>query len=102
MRLKQGVKINCIKPQMVIALNIIEKVWESLGIELVVTSVCDSVHSKNSLHYVGFAADIRIRDFKTKEKLNLAIKNIKRNIGKQFDVILESDHIHIEYQPKGQ
>ena len=73
------------------------KIWNGTDYEVTVTSGKDGIHSKNSLHYVGRAIDIRTRDMKlpayTARKLKIAL-------GNNFDVILESDHIHIEFDPK--
>jgi len=30
----------------------------------------------------------------------ISIKDIKKELGKNFDVIKESNHIHVEYDPK--
>jgi len=74
-------------------------VYNMYGQELVITSVCDGKHSYTSLHYTGCAFDCRIRYFTTDEQLNVAL-DIQNRLGKDFDVIAETDHIHIEYQPR--
>jgi len=70
-----------------------------LGTEAVVTSAKDGVHGDNSLHYVGNAMDFRTRDMKpTMRKLMRDI--IATKLGNDFDVVLESDHLHVEYDPE--
>lgn len=68
------------------------------GKEIVVTSLLDGVHSKNSLHYSGNAFDIRVWIYTEKQKKTLFYK-LKRELGINFDVVDEQDHLHIEYDP---
>jgi|SRR3990167_181501 len=71
--------------------------------EPVITSASDSIHKKGSLHY-GIKGDSRCRaiDLRTKNLSNTeeVVKELKRRLGPDFDVVLEIDHLHIEYQPK--
>jgi len=54
---------------------------------------------RNSLHYKGLAIDLRTRDLKSgvAEKL---IRLLKEKLGRSYDIVLEPDHIHLEYDPK--
>lgn len=73
-----------------------------------VTSGNDRRHSWGSRHYSDLAADIRIRDpasgvyFWTKKQTKKVVKEIRKELGNEFDVVLEWDkyHIHIEWHPK--
>jgi hypothetical protein len=67
---------------------------------MVVTSVNDGSHSYSSLHYSGCAADLRIRNLPEHTMPEDVANEIKERLGKDFDVIVEKDHIHMEYQPK--
>ena len=67
--------------------------------EIVVTSLLDGVHSKNSLHYVGNAFDMRIWIY-TQKQIAEIDKRLKKELGKDYDVVLEKDHFHVEYDPK--
>jgi hypothetical protein len=69
--------------------------------ELVITSVTDGKHSPNSLHYVGYAFDMRTRDLSQVDKKNLAV-DLREALGQEFDVVVEKTHIHVEFQPKGE
>lgn len=53
-------------------------------------------HMKNSKHYKGEAIDIRTIDMRNKMIVYRRLKEIL----KDYDVILEKTHIHIEYEPK--
>jgi len=61
-----------------------------------VTSLAESRHGKGSRHYSGLAVDLRIWDLKSPA---VACKEIAGRLGLEFDVVLEKDHIHIEYDP---
>ena len=96
MLIKAGVDISRLRPEIRKKLNEIASVaWEVESKELIITSTYEGNHSESSLHYADLAVDIR-RHFKGQE---LKLK-IKRKLGKDYDVVSESDHIHIEYDPK--
>jgi len=100
MKLKKGVKLAGIQPEIVAIFLPIEHIAHEFGIELIITSVNDSNHSENSLHYTGYAIDIRIRELYS-YNIRIDFRNaIAEEIGNEFDVVLESDHIHIEFDPK--
>lgn len=99
MQLKPGVNLAGIQPQMTIALQVADEVYTAHGHVLTVTSANDSQHMVGSLHYSGFAVDLRTKDLPAAEIPEIA-QEIRSRLGAQFDVILESDHIHVEYDPK--
>ena len=66
MKLKHSVKLNGIKPEIIIAMIIADGVYQAYDSELVITSVCDGKHGKGSLHYPGLAFDCRIRNLDPK------------------------------------
>ena len=96
MNYKNGVKVNGIKPEMTLAIMMVNTVIPGATI----TSVIDGKHSRTSLHYVGYAIDVRTRDIKPKMQTEY-VRQLKEALTDEYDVILESDHIHIEFQPKG-
>lgn len=99
MRFKEGADITGLHPEMIIALNVANEVYTDHGEELVVTSVVEGKHSYASLHYFGCAVDLRTRYFEPSERGKVR-DQIKKKLPDAFDVILEANHIHIEYQPK--
>lgn len=104
-KIKQNnVDIAGLRPEMVIAWTIACFVFESFSVACRLTCGTDSVHGNGSKHYIGLAIDIGIKDeagvIFPAELCNNLWKQIKENLGSQFDVILESDHIHIEFDPK--
>ena len=94
MLLKLGVDISRLERDMRRALNIIDAInKESEGGEAVITSTYEGDHSSSSLHYANLAIDIRLGMNKIQ-----TVKMLRRGLGRKFDVVLEKDHIHIEYE----
>lgn len=101
MRLKgDTVKIQGIRPELLFAMFVVDQEFRDIAQEeLVITSVVDGIHSRTSLHYSGAAFDCRIWNIAT-HKVNRLVPRIAEKLGIDFDVVLESNHIHIEFQPK--
>ena len=99
--LKAGVIVTGVRPEIVLALFVASYIYAKYGKPLWVTSLLDGKHSETSLHYAGQAADLRTRYFDrpTQEAI---VAELKEALGKNYDVILESNHIHMEYQPRYQ
>jgi hypothetical protein len=99
-KLKAGVSIMGLKPEMTVALQVVQGVYERLGVsEVVVTSGTEGKHSPKSRHYLGYALDLRTRNVPRAMRDDLA-EGCKRALGSDFFVLLESDHLHIGYQPR--
>ena len=99
MKLKNTVRLKDLKTQLVVAMMVVDRIYEDDGQELVVTSVNDSVHGTGSLHYSGNAFDARTNIFSEIEK-DRVFKEIKEQLDADFDIVNEADHYHIEYDPK--
>ena len=101
MKLKKGVNSAGIRPELLLALVVADGVWQQVGQELVVTSLNDSRHSRTSLHYAGCAADLRTHYFTDAQATEVAAA-LRESLGDSpdYDIVFESDHIHIEWQPK--
>lgn len=99
MRLKPGVSLKGVQPEMVVGLLISETIFAAHGIELVVTSVTDGVHGVNSLHKKGLAADYRSKTL-PKEWIPKVAEALRDALTNEFDVVVEVDHFHIEYDPE--
>lgn len=110
MRLKHGVSLKDLAPQMALAAIVVRDVYAMLDPDATctVTSVNDSKHSESSLHYKGCALDFRTHDFRgDKQQL---LHELREALGPEFDVLLEgegtpNEHIHaeldVDYYPKG-
>jgi hypothetical protein len=63
---------------------------------VVVTHTFDGQHKEGSLHFKNRAVDI----LPPGRENALLLKQAKQNMGKDYDVIDEGDHWHMEYDPK--
>jgi len=97
--LKAGVRITGMRPEILLAAVAAMEVYKAAGHDLTITACVDGRHTTGSLHYAGAAIDIRTRDLPPADVPKL-MAQIKECVGGDFDVLLETDHIHIEFQPK--
>lgn len=101
-KLKAGVTIENLKEPlkgMVVKIALVCKIVNGEDYEMTITSANDGNHIKGSKHYSDEAIDIRTRDMEDYKKL-ITVSEIKRLLGKDYDVVFEMTHIHIEYDPK--
>jgi hypothetical protein len=98
MKLKDGVKLEGVHWRMFHAAIVAEEVFENHGSELVITSAKDGKHKDGSLHYQGKALDLRTWNIAGRE--GSVIRELQRALGNDFDIVLEKDHIHLEYDPE--
>lgn len=99
MIMKKGVKLKGIQPEILAIIPIVEDAYKRRNYPLVVTSANDGDHMEGSRHYTGEAIDTRIRHVQTEGEINSIFWEIREEIGPEFDVVLEEDHIHIELDP---
>jgi hypothetical protein len=64
-----------------------------------ITACVDGKHMAGSLHFSGQAVDLRTRDVPAGDMQKL-LARIRECVGGDYDVILEIDHLHVEFQPK--
>lgn len=98
-RLKEGVEFAGIQPELLLGLMVAEGIWAEHGQVLWLTAIKDGDHGEQSFHNVGQASDLRIRYFDASEQRRV-YNELKAALDKNFDVVLHSTHIHIEYQPR--
>ena len=99
MILKEGVDVNGLTPEALIILLVAENLWKKYGEELVVTAGLDGKHMEGSKHYEGNAVDLRTRYFNVATQ-KVVTKELRKRLGKQYDVVMHKTHIHAEYDPK--
>jgi hypothetical protein len=107
--LKDGVLINGahFDPVMVRIINVARETAPMMEKGTVwITSANDSEHVDGSLHFNNRAFDIRIKNIIAGMEFPLAARGwaerIQVALGDDYDVLLEKDHIHVEYDPKEQ
>lgn len=98
--IKAGVDLRGLTPQMAVAYTIASLVYrDKAGISCVITSGSDGKHGPNSLHYHGKALDLRTNNLRG-PLVHPVYLALKEALGAQYDVVLEADHIHCEFDPK--
>ena len=97
---KAGVQYKDMDQNIVKAVPIIDRVYtEITGKEVTITSARDGEHMSGSKHYDGKALDLRTRDISRDTAAKVTVK-LQNNLGRDYDVVHEKDHIHVEYDPK--
>lgn len=97
LKLKQGVRTTGTSPEILIALWVAWAVYEELGAtELVVTSITDGRHSRNSKHHCGRGLDLRIWTLPEDQRQEAA-RLIKHRLRDAYYVELEQTHLHIHH-----
>jgi hypothetical protein len=97
MKIKKGASLQGLNPVMREVLVEADKIWESLGKELVVTSGTDGAHRAGSLHYYGYALDFRTRYFSERCR-RIAYNRLCVKLDTEpFMVLLQPTHIHVQY-----
>lgn len=101
MRFKHSVDSSDVRHMTWYAVGYAAAVADLLGIPAVtVTSMRDGRHGPNSRHYAGLAVDLRTRHLTPEQKAEW-LATLRANLDPQgFDTVLESNHLHIEYDPK--
>ena len=56
---------------------------------------------EGSRHYVGEAFDMRTNTL-TKDQINTLRNDMSMALGRDFDVVVEGDHIHCEFDKRGE
>ena len=102
-RLKAGVGLSGLQPQLVLGLILIEPAFAAVGAECIVTSINDGQHKADSFHFRGLAADLRIKHIHPDQKAAV-VAHITQLLGPEWDVLWESqglanEHVHLEYDP---
>jgi hypothetical protein len=95
---------------MAIAFCIACSVYSSKGYSCIITAGLEGKHKRYSLHYKGFALDLRTKhcwpgEDNRESKLNQLQVDLQMSLGEQFQVFVENlstinEHIHIEFDPK--
>lgn len=99
MRVKQGASIAGLSILMRPVLLAAESIWKSHGREegVTITSGTDGVHSAGSFHYYGFALDFRTHYFSDDVRMAVYSDLCYELDGKDYTVVLEKDHIHVQF-----
>lgn len=104
MKIKEGVIFLDPHPAILYAIGVVDVYWrQKFGRQATITAASDGTHSENSYHY-GVAGDPRCRavDFRTRDLTGAqkaqAQADLRRLLGTMFDVVLETTHLHLEFE----
>lgn len=96
-RFKAGVNAFGIHPRAWSAMMLCaDIIYQTAGKECVFTSHSGDIHGEESYHYLAGAFDARTRHLTEEEQEGVAHR-LARKLGDQWDVVLESDHLHVEW-----
>ena len=87
-----------VTPKMLVIAAAAANTAEKGGFEVVITSGTDGQHRRASKHYSGDALDLRISNL-TLDQRKALIAGLMTRLGDGYDIVLEPDHIQIEYDP---
>lgn len=95
MWIKNGVDISRLKREIRRGLQIVDDFARELHSSLFISSTYEGNHGAGSLHYADQAFD-----FTRPILASTSVSQLRVKLGKDFDVVIEDDHIHVEYDPK--
>ena len=99
MRKKSGVILDGVHSKLFEAALLIEPILNKYNQECVITSGRESVHGRNSRHYIGCALDFRNRDMNPGDFVKVADK-VRKVLGEEYFSQMESNHLHIQFNGK--
>lgn len=99
MKVKPGANYDGLTGDMKRACEIIDRVYERYDYVCVLTSGKDGEHGEGSLHYEGRAGDFRNRQMPAENK-GIVATDCRKELGNDFEVILEKTHMHVEHDPQ--
>lgn len=108
MKIKEGVDLSALVPEMILACQIIDRIFQDSGADCWVTSGKDGDHHGRPVggdtqdpHYTGKACDFRIAHVPQDIRLAI-IDRIRLELGPEFVVLWESkgapnEHLHVQW-----
>jgi hypothetical protein len=104
MQIKPGVSLVNVSWRMFHAALVAEEIYARQGSECIITSAGEGKHMRSSKHYARNnpsrmieAIDIRRRNITDPAR---ACREIQAKLGRDYDCVLERDHLHIEWDQK--
>ena len=96
-------RVRGIQPETILAMQIVGSIYTKVtkGDDMVVTSAGEigDFRKKGSKHLSGMAFDIRTRGL-SDETIHLIARLARAALGDDYDVVVESNHIHVEFDPE--
>lgn len=97
--IKAGCKFKRFTPQLASFIMAVIRTWDlhAPAIVPVITSANDKKHMTSSLHYSDLAWDLRINNIPDAGKVEEIARMLRVDLGNDYDVVVENDHIHCEF-----
>ena len=96
-------RVRGLQVEALLAIQIAYSIWTDLSLvaDMVITSACETgdFRKKGSKHLSGYAFDLRTRNL-VGSQLNKFAESLRIALGSGYDVVVESNHIHVEYDPE--
>jgi hypothetical protein len=86
------------KPEIHLAIIIADGIFAEYGVGCVITEGTEGKHTPHSHHKKGLAVGFRTRMIPTELHTEL-VDRLSNALGDEFQVILHTTHIHVEYDP---
>ena len=110
-RKDDSVSLAGLDPKMRKVLPNVDAIWKAYGHEAIITAGTECfkgnefIHSLSSFHPFGRALDFRTFYFIKSGKIDMFTVNkiaarLRDVLGKDYDVVVHSNHIHVEFDPK--
>lgn len=97
--IKSGVELGCLRIPAYAIIVETDTIFRRYGYQLVITGGCESAKDRilNTLHAKGLAIDFRTRHVPRSLRPRIA-DALRRHLPDAFDVVLERDHLHVEFE----
>lgn len=100
-KVKSGVRfLGPLKPTTQAIINAANLSFGQYGLDAIITSAADGKHMARSKHYTGDALDFRRWNADAKGVTVSVLRSLKDLLGSDYDIVLESTHFHVEYDPE--
>lgn len=97
---KASVRFGGLKPELVLAIMIARDIYAQYHEDFRFTSVVDGEHGAVSYHRAGYGMDFNAPG---KQSVTIHIlRDLKQKLGPEFDVVVEPDHWHVEFDVRRQ
>ena len=98
--IKLGCQFKRFTPQLADFIYAVCRAWDLYipSVTPVITSANDGQHMDGSKHYLDKAWDLRIRNLEAGMIEEIA-RMLRVDLGKDWDIVVEKDHLHVEYDP---
>ena len=105
MRLNENgtVRVSGIKPEMIVGVMLMQAIFDKYSVARVWTAGTEEfdkngeqIHMTGSRHPLGYAVDVRSREIPDGVWTKF-LSDLKDILGCEFDVVVHSSHIHVEF-----